>query len=77
MKAFVVATVARQVEGEYVFIRLEKGYTQASKADGHVRSLVRNFTENMQVPGAGQVPCLCERGVLEVDIEMETNEQKS
>jgi hypothetical protein len=69
VKVFVVATVARQVEGEFVFVRMEQGYTTASKADEHVKALTRQFTETISVPAVGPVPCFCERGVFEVEID--------
>ncbi len=76
MKAFIVGTIARQVDGEYVFVRLEKGYEEANKADVMVKTLSKTFTENIYAAGQ-QIPCLCERGVFEVDIEpKEDNEQK-
>lgn len=69
MKAFIVSTIARQVDGEYVFVRLEKGYTRASEAEKYANSIAKKFDETIPVPGVGPVPCRCERGIMEVEIE--------
>ena len=68
MKVFVVQTIARQVEGEYVVVKVEKAFTQASKADEFVKKLAKTYTENIQTP-SGPIQCVCERGVIEIDVE--------
>lgn len=68
MKIFAVVTVARQVEGEYVVVKFEKAFTRASKADEYSKNLAKVYTETIQSP-AGPVSCVCERGVIEVEVE--------
>lgn len=68
IKAFAVITVARQVEGEYVAVKVEKAYTKASKADEYAKGLASKYAETIQTAG-GPVPCVCERGVFEIEID--------
>lgn len=68
MKVFAIISVARQVDGEYVVVKVEKAYKQASKADEHAKQLARSYTESVPSP-AGPIQCVCERGVFEIDVE--------
>ena len=75
-KLFCVITVARQIDVEYVFIKTEKAFKSAKKADALLKSLKNNYvtTEgkwNPQVistPG-GDATCQCEVGVFEIEVE--------
>ncbi len=67
-KLFAVISVARQVEGEYCVVKVEKAFTKASKADEYAKNLARNYTESIQT-ASGPIQCVCERGVFEMDIE--------
>jgi hypothetical protein len=68
MKVFAIISVARQVEGEYVVVKIEKAFTQASKADEYAKTLARNYAETIQTAG-GPVACVCERAVFDMDVE--------
>lgn len=68
MKVFAVVTLGRQVQGEYVLLRAEKAFTQASKADEYVKGLAKTFTEKIHT-ATGPIECLCERGVFEMDVD--------
>ena len=68
MKIWIVATVARQIEGEYCFIKIENGYKSAGKAEAEVNAKTKTRTEQIVTPG-GPINCLCERGVFEIDVE--------
>jgi len=67
-KVFAIISVARQTEGEYVVIKVEKAFTKASKADAYAKKLATTYTETIQT-ASGPVPCVCERGVFEMDVE--------
>ena len=77
-KVFAVITVARQVEGEYVFIRTEKAFRKASKADEYLKKLKADFVDetgkikpiNVSTP-QGDATCMCEVGAFELEIEDE------
>ena len=42
MKVFAVITVARQVDGEYIFIKTEKAFKSAQKADECLKKIKSN-----------------------------------
>ena len=76
MKVFAVMTVARQIEGEYVFIKTEKGFAASEKADALMTQLKSQYTTpdgkaaavNLKTPH-GDIPCHCAIGVFELEIE--------
>lgn len=70
MKVWAIITLARQVDGEYVAVRVEKAFTRASKADEFSKNLAKNYTESLQT-GSGPIECLCERAVVEIDVEID------
>jgi glyoxylate utilization-related uncharacterized protein len=75
-KLYAVITVARQVEGEYVFIKTERAFKSAQKADVHLKTLRAQFvTEDgkwkpqVLTTSQGDVTCQCEVGVFEIEVE--------
>lgn len=76
MKVFLVITVARQVNGEMVLVKTEKGFTKASQADALSKKIA---AENRTKEGKlnlvqidtpqGSIPCYRETGVFEIEIE--------
>lgn len=68
MKAFAIISVARQVEGEYVVVKVEKAFAKASKADEYAKKLASTYAETIQT-ASGPIPCVCERGVFEINVE--------
>jgi hypothetical protein len=68
MKVFAVLSVARQVEGEYVVVKVEKAFLQASRADEYAKNIARAYTETINT-ASGPIRCVCERGVFEIDVE--------
>lgn len=75
-KIYAVITVARQVEGEYVFIKTDKAFKSAQKADAFLRTLKNQFvTEDgkwkpqVLSTGQGDVTCQCEVGVFELEVD--------
>lgn len=75
-KIFCVITVARQVDGEYVFIKTEKGFRKASSADVLLTKLKKDYTTadgkfkpvEISTP-QGNAVCQCEVGAFELEIE--------
>ncbi|RTK97715.1 MAG: hypothetical protein EKK64_00435 [Neisseriaceae bacterium] len=70
MKLFSIISVARQVDGEFVVIKVEKTFKTASKADEYVKQLSARYTENIDTP-SGPVSCVCERGIFEIEVDDE------
>ena len=67
-KVFCIISVARQVDGEYVVVKIEKAFTQASKADEYAKGLAVRYAESISTP-SGIIACVCERGVFEIDVD--------
>ena len=75
MIVYAVITVARQVEGEMTFIKTEKAFKQASKADELVKKLNADFRmgdkyKPMKFSSEfGDVECFCTAGGFEIEVE--------
>lgn len=63
-------SVARQVDGEYVVLKVEKAFKKASKADEYAKNLAKKYAESIPTP-SGPMACVCERGVFEIDVDEE------
>jgi|TARA_Y100000034_G_C6773403_1_gene345145 hypothetical protein len=78
MKVFAVITVARQISGEYVFIRTEKAFEKASKADKLLKKLKSQYSNEdgtikpirIDTP-QGTAECMCEVGAFELEVVLE------
>ena len=76
-KIFAVITVARQVEGEYVFIKTEKSFKSAQKADALLKTLKNQYVppdgkwrpQQVSTP-QGDAVCMCEVGVFEIEVDV-------
>lgn len=75
-KVFAVITVARQVEGEFVFIKTEKAFRSARKADELLLELKKKyqgpdgkFAPQVIRSPQGEATCQCEAGAFEIDLE--------
>lgn len=65
MKAAVLFSIARQVEGEYVFVNVLKAHIDPNQ--------LRGYLAHAQLPRSsklGEVDCILEYGVIE-DVEIE------
>lgn len=69
MKAFCIISVARQVDGEYVVVKVEKGFADRDKASKVAEGLAVRYHEEITAPNGTSIPCICERGVFEIEIE--------
>jgi hypothetical protein len=77
-KFYAVITVGRQVDGEYVFIKTEKAFRSAQKADTMLKSLKGQYvTEDGKwkpqiiSTSQGDATCQCEVGVFEIEVDLE------
>lgn len=73
---YAVISVCRQVEGEYVFIKTNKAFNSAQKADAFLKGLKTQFVTDdgkwkpqMVSTGQGDATCQCEAGVFELEVE--------
>ena len=75
-KVFAVITVARQIDGEYVFVKAEKAFKKASQADELKNKLKAQFTttdgkikfQKISTPN-GEADCFMEIGSFELEVE--------
>ena len=75
---YAVITVGRQVNGEYVFVKTEKAFKSAQKADSFLKTLKAQFiTEDgkwkpqvISTP-QGDATCQLEAGVFEIEVDNE------
>jgi hypothetical protein len=67
-KVFAIISIARQVNGEYCVLKVEKAYSSAVKAEDQLKTMLKNYAESIQTP-SGILQCVCERGVFEIDVE--------
>jgi hypothetical protein len=75
MTVFAVITIARQVGGEYIFIKTEKAFTTAGKADGLIQQLKKQYVGLDGQPKPikistpqGDAICQCEVGGFELEV---------
>lgn len=72
---YAVITTARQVEGEMVFIKTEKAFKQAGKADALVKKLNADFRVGDKYKPMkfsteyGDVECYCVAGGFDIEVE--------
>ena len=77
-KFYALITVGRQVDGEYVFIKTEKAFKSAQKADAMLKILKAQYvTEDGKwkpqiiSTSQGDATCQCEVGVFEIEADLE------
>jgi len=73
---FAVVVIARQIDGEYVFVRSEKAFSSAGKADKLMQKLKKEFIDSEGKPkpiklttAHGEAMCICEVGAFEMELE--------
>ena len=76
MLVHAVVTVARQIEGEYIFIMSEKGSMDRQKAEAMREEMKRQYvdaagkikTVHIKTP-QGEADCYCEVGIYDIEID--------
>jgi len=72
---FCVTSIARQIDGEYIFLKIEGAYTDAVKANDLMQTLKNNMVKNGKVmpvvlnANNEKIECLMEIGVFETELE--------
>ncbi len=75
MVSFVIMKIARQYDGEYVWMTPEKAFTAEDKdraefaAMKWVNANPTGAVEMFKTPQGQDVQCLIERGIFEVEVE--------
>jgi hypothetical protein len=69
MKAYIIANVARQINGELIFVRIEKAFKEDSAAKNYLNSVESNYQDLVQNSNGFSIECMCSRGFFEVEVE--------
>ncbi len=82
MKIYVVFSVARMIDGEYVFVKVEQAFEDQEKANELMHVLKAQYVKDGKFAPItlktehGEVACHCEIGATEVELELEEKEKK-
>lgn len=71
-KIHVVTTIARQIDGEYVFVRPEKAFVIEDSAKSMQMSLKNQFASNGKISinvGNEHIDCMAEIGIFEIELQ--------
>ena len=72
---FCVTSIARQIDGEYVFVKIEGAFTDALKAEVLMQNLKKNMLKDGKVVPTvvnvnnEKIECLMEIGAFETELE--------
>lgn len=75
MKLYVINSIARQIDGEYIFIKTEKVFTKSDKAEVFMNSMKNSLLDNGKSKSVTltvdnqQIECLIEIGLFEAELE--------
>ena len=69
MKTFIIVNVARQINGEFIFVRVEKAFKDLKKAEDYLNSVEKNYKDVVQNSSGFSVECMSSRGIFDVEIE--------
>jgi hypothetical protein len=69
VKVFAIVDVARQINGDMVFVKIEKAYTNISKAQEYLKTVEEKTTELIQNSSGFSVECSCLKSLYEIDVE--------
>ena len=69
MKTYIVVNVARQINGEFVFVRVEKAFKDLKKAEDYLKSVENNHKDVVQNSSGFSVECMCYRSIFDIEIE--------
>jgi len=67
MKVFAIVSIARQVDGEYCVVKMEKAFTKSESAEAFFKTLSKKYAEIIQTPN-GSINCVCERAIFDIDV---------
>lgn len=66
-KIFVVVTVASEIGGANILVKIEKAFKSANDAENFLKKENKNWREVIQINN-NSIDCLCERGIQEVEL---------
>jgi len=83
MKIYVVFTIARMIQGEWIFVKTERAFEKEEAANDLMHVLKAQYTKDGKaVPitiqaEQGEVSCFCEIGAAEVELELEKKKENN
>lgn len=69
MKIYIVVNVARQINGEFIFVKVEKAFKESKKAEEFISSAENPYKDLVQNSSGFSVECMCSRGIFDIEIE--------
>lgn len=69
MKVFAIINVARQINGDMVFVKIEKAFQSANKAQEYLNSIKDNNNEIIQNSSGFSIECSSLKSLYEIDVE--------
>jgi len=69
MKIFAIVNVARQINGDMVFVKIEKAYKNANKAEEFLGQVPQKSNELIENSSGFSLECSCLRSLYEIDVE--------
>jgi hypothetical protein len=69
MKVYIVVNVARQINGEFIFVKVEKAFKESKKAEEYANKSENPYKDLVQNSSGFSVECMCSRGVFDIEIE--------
>lgn len=69
MKIFIVANVARQINGEFVFVKIEKAFKDSKKAENYLTLAENPYKDMVQNSTGFSVECMCYKSIFDVEVE--------
>lgn len=68
LKAYIVVSVAMEIEGRLTAVKLEKGFSTSEAAQKYMSSVPKTFPDQIKTD-TSTISCWCERNVQEIEIE--------
>jgi hypothetical protein len=69
MKIFAIMNVARQLNGDMVFVKVEKAFLNEMNAQEYFKNININSNEIVQNSSGFSVECSCLRSIYEINVE--------
>lgn len=69
MKIFAIINVARQINGDMVFVKVEKAFKSNSQAEEYIKPFEKPVIEMIQNSKGFSIECSCLKSVCEIDVE--------
>lgn len=61
--------MARQINGEMVFVKVEKAFKDSSSAEKYLSDIGKSSKENIKLNPNQAIECSCERGIFDIEID--------